>query len=270
MAVGQPAEWSESGENEFETLLVAEPGLSLLLRDHGSLKFGGPRRARDFRCGPVRVRIGRKPTAHNLRELYKRRGRGLPEEFDVFWSHEIWMLHHTVGLLRDEDSVEARSLQYEMVLDERAVIQGILPEERTMSQSSTGADCRAEVLLNGRVVPESNAPPGEELANLAGGTLTASLRDDVVGRVWLPVLTANVRAMGPGGNVATWAFRSDHPLEGYQPMATTLLLDKHIRSLNYKVQVRLQTVGRSGVVIPLARSGWAAISLELYNQGGAA
>jgi hypothetical protein len=265
-----PDGWTELGADELQTALTPDPGALLLLRSGGSVKFGGPRRAADARFGPLRVRIGRKPTALNLRALYKRRGRGVPEEFDVFWSHELWMLHHTVGLLRDEDTVEARGLQYEMVLDERAVIQGVMPEERAIRQSPTGPDCRAEVLLNGRMVPELGDASGEELENLAGGALMASSRDDVVGRVWLPLMTSHVSAMGPGCNVATWMFRGDGPLEGYQPMATTLLLDKHIRTLNCSVQVRLQATGRNGVVVPIARSGWAAVSLDLYNQGGAA
>lgn len=262
--------WTDIGADELQTALTPDPGALLLLGSRESLKLGGPRRAPDVRFGPLRVRIGRKPTALNLRALYKRRGRGVPEEFDVFWSHELWMLHHTVGLLRDEDTIEARGLQYEMVLDERAVIQGVLPEERAIRQSPAGPDCRADVLLNGRMVPESGDASGEELENLAGGALMASSRDDVVGRVWLPLMTAHVRAMGPGCNVATWVFRSDCPLEGYQPMATTLLLDKHIRTLNCRVQVRLQAAGRNGVVVPLARSGWASVTLDLYSQGGAA
>jgi hypothetical protein len=262
-----PEGWTDSGADELEAALTPDPGALLLLGSGASRRFGGPRHAPDLRCGPLRVRIGRKPTALNLRALYKRRGRGVPEEFDVFWSHELWMLHHTVGLLRDEDTIEARGLQYEMVLDERAVIQGVMPEERAIRQSPAGADCRAEVLLNGRMVPDSAEAGGEEeLENLAGGALTASTRDDVVGRVWLPVMTSHVQAIGPGCNVATWMFRGDAPLEGYQPMATTLLLDKHIRTLSCKVQVRLHAVGRNGVVIPLARSGWAAMTLDLGAQ----
>jgi hypothetical protein len=201
--------------------------------------------------------------------LYKRRGRGVPEEYDVFWSHELWMLHHTVGLLRDEDSVEVRGLQYELALDDRAMIQGVLPEQRAMRQSPSGPDCRAAVLLNGRVVPAPEEDEdGEELENLAGGAFTASSRDEVVGRVWFPVMTAGVWAMGPGCNVATWSFRGDQSLEGYQPMATTLLLDKHVRKLECKVQVRLQATGRNGVTVPMARSGWASITLDLYSKGG--
>jgi hypothetical protein len=85
----------------------------LLARNRSSSAGGRP----DPTCAsaPCSVRIGRRPTAHNLRLLYRRRGRGVPEEFDVYWSHEIWMLQHTVGLLRGEDSVDATGLEYEMV-----------------------------------------------------------------------------------------------------------------------------------------------------------
>jgi hypothetical protein len=155
-----------------------------------------------------------------------------------------------------------------MVLDERAIIQGVLPEERLMRGAPGGPHCRGDILLNGRIVPEFPEPLGEELANLAGGALQASPRDDVVGRVWLPALTTHVCAIGPGCHIATWLFRRNGgSLEGYQPMATTLLLDKHIRTLSCKVQVSLQAEGRSGVAVPLGRSHWAALDIDLYSQG---
>ncbi|MGA3099702.1 MAG: hypothetical protein ABSF25_24875, partial [Bryobacteraceae bacterium] len=70
-----PDGWTELGADELQTALTPDPGALLLLRSGGSVKFGGPRRAADARFGPLRVRIGRKPTALNLRALYKRRGR---------------------------------------------------------------------------------------------------------------------------------------------------------------------------------------------------
>jgi len=261
-------EWAETETGELGTTLGPDPSARMLLLPSSAVKFGGRSPGPDVRLGPLRVRIGRRPTAHNLRLLYRRRGRGIPEEFDVYWSHEIWMLHHTVGLLRDEDSVDATGLEYEMVLDERAIIQGVLPEERLMRGDPGGTHCRADILLNGRIVPEFAEPAGEELANLAGGALQASGRDDVVGRVWLPALTMHVAAIGPGCNVATWLFRRNGgSLEGYQPMATTLLLDKHIKTLTCKVRVRLHAEGRSGVAVPLGLSHWAALDIDLQSQG---
>jgi len=261
-------DWAETETGELGMAMAPDPAARMLLLPREALKFGGRSPVPDVRLGPLRVRIGRRPTAHNLRLLYRRRGHGIPEEFDVYWSHEIWMLHHTVGLLRNEDSVEATGLEYEMVLDERAIIQGVLPEERLMRGAPGGPHCRGDILLNGRIVPEFPEPLGEELANLAGGALQASPRDDVVGRVWLPALTTHVCAIGPGCHIATWLFRRNGgSLEGYQPMATTLLLDKHIRTLSCKVQVSLQAEGRSGVAVPLGRSHWAALDIDLYSQG---
>lgn len=270
----QPAsqmDWADTEAGELEATLSVNPTARTLLLPREALKLGGRARGPDVHVGPVRVRIGRKPTAHNLRLLYRRRGRGVPEEFDVYWSHEIWMLHHTVGLLCDEESVEATGLEYEMVLDERAIIQGVLPEERLMRSDSGGIHCRADILLNGRIVPEFAEPPGDELTSLAGGTLQASVRDDVVGRVWLPTLTTRVSAIGPGCNIATWLFRKNGgSLIGSQPMATTLLLDKHIKNLSCKVQVRLHAEGRNGVAVPVGRSPWAKLDIDLYSQGASA
>jgi hypothetical protein len=270
MQAAPQKDWIETETDELETVLDLDRSSRLLVLPRAALKLGGRPTGPDVRLGPLRVRIGRKPTVHNLRLLYKRRGRGIPEEFDVYWSHEIWMLQHTVGVLCAEDSVEASGLEYEMVLDERAIIQGVLPEERLMHADSGGhAQCRADILLNGRIVPEFGEPAGEELANLAGGALEASSRDDVVGRVWLPALTTHVCAIGPGCHVATWVFRRNgNSLSGSQPMATTLLLEKHIRTLSCKVQVRLQAQGRSGVAVPLGRSNWATLDIDLYNHDG--
>jgi hypothetical protein len=266
MQAALQGDWHTTDNGEFETVLAPEPASRMLLEPREALKFGGRRATSDLRMGPVRVRIGRKATIHNLRSLYKRRGRGLPEEFDIFWSHEVWLLNHTVGLLRDEDSVEAHSLQYELVLDERAIIQGVLPDAGLMLELPNGPYCRADVLLNGRVVPEFPEPAGEEMENLAGGAFQSSERDAVVGRVLLPALTSQVHGMGPGCNIASWVFKkSQGSLEGYQPMATTLLLDKHAQSLACRVQVRLQGVGRNDVVVPLAKSTWTSFAVDLQR-----
>jgi hypothetical protein len=80
------AGWTEIEEDALETRLAPEPGATLLLGSGASAKFGRTPTS-DVRLGGLRVRIGRKPAIHNLRTLYKRRGRGVPEEYDVFWSH---------------------------------------------------------------------------------------------------------------------------------------------------------------------------------------
>jgi hypothetical protein len=266
MQAASQVDWSPADTGELETVLVPEPASRMLLTPRAGLTYGGKRSNSDLKVGPCRVRIGRRPTIHNLRSLYKRRGRGLPEEFDIFWTHEVWLLNHTVGLLRDENSLEAYSLQYELELDESAIIQGVLPDAGLMAELPNGPYCRADILLNGRVVPEFPEPAGEELENLAGGAFQSSERDAVVGRVLLPALTSQVHGMGPGCNIASWVFRkSEGSLEGYQPMATTLLLDKYAESLSCRVQVRLHAIGRNQVVAPVAKSTWVRFSIELQR-----
>jgi hypothetical protein len=253
--------WEPSGD-ELETVLDSKDANRNLLDSPSRLTYGDA----DIERGCLRVRIGRRPIALNLGALYKRRGHPIPEEFEIYQGHHIWMLSQSLSVLRDGKSLDVSHLHYEIEFGHQtATVTEVLPQGRFLMPEGGGFRCEADIRLNGRAAAPEDAPAGEGLVeNLYfGGRMVLANRDDTVGRVSFGVMTPLVQAAGAGDDASQWVFeRSGEPLAGYQMMLELLLLDKHVHKLNCRIRVRAKVPGLLGIPVRIP-SQWVPLEIDL-------
>jgi hypothetical protein len=142
-------QWEARGEHLESSLQVRSRDLELLVGPR-QLHYGGA----DIDKGSLRVRVGRRPIAMNLANLYSKRGRAVPDEYMVYEGYNIWLLNHSVGILRERGALDASHVYYEIELaDERAIITEVLPQPKFLQAGAGGPRCEAEIRLNGRAAP---------------------------------------------------------------------------------------------------------------------
>ncbi|MGC4052814.1 MAG: hypothetical protein QM757_26080 [Paludibaculum sp.] len=252
--------WASSGE--FLESMIECLGRDLAyLRGPDQLRYGSA----DIETGALRVRVGRRPIALNVATLYRRRGRPVPEEYLVYEGHNIWLLNHSVGILRDRGALDASHVHYEMEFaNEQAVITEILPQPRFLRTGSAGHRCEAEIRLNGRAVPaeeETVVGPTENL--FFGAQMQMLAGDATVGRVSFPVLTPNLQASGAGDSTGQWILeRAGEPISGDQTMMELVLLDRHVKRLKCRVRVSASMTTVFGFP-KRVRADWLDLDVEL-------
>lgn len=240
----------------------------------------------------LKLRVGRRPIARSLSSMYCEGGRELPQEYEVFWGHELWLVEHSVGVVSFgsgtgmKDHVE--QLCVEVAFPDDVTVVEVLPQPKFVSSESSGGSCDADIGLNGRAsvpsVPVSRhqtatsndeRPRGARLAlhqwqsgvQSFGAVLDApGLKPPpVVCRVSFEMLTSDVQAIGIGHSAAEYVFsrsRVDRKLVGNQLMAEVVLVDKHETTLNCTARVQAVVAGLNDVPTRL-RSDWIPITIKL-------
>jgi len=70
--------------------------------------------------GRLRLRIGERPIARNLRSLYEQSGKPLPPDFQVFMAYDIWMITHVISVVREGGFKKVRQLGCQVEFDKDA------------------------------------------------------------------------------------------------------------------------------------------------------
>ncbi|MGA2136963.1 MAG: hypothetical protein ABSH50_32125 [Bryobacteraceae bacterium] len=261
MGKAQAPTWEVSGEHLESSLALRDRDLGLLRNSH-ELHLGGA----DIERGALRVRIGRRPIAMNIAALYRKRGRPVPDEYNIYEGYNIWLLNHSVGILRGRGALDASHVHYEIEFnDERAIITEVLPQPKFLRAGPGGPRCEAEIRLNGRAVPspDDDADPAPAENIFFGAELNPFVGDEVVGRVSFPVLTPHLQAAGAGDAVGQWILeRAGEPFSGDQSLMELVLLDRHIRRLSCRVRVSASVTSFFGFPLKM-RGDWAPMDVEL-------
>jgi hypothetical protein len=263
--------WQRGKSDDIEIVLGMEDALLPALLETPSLMMLGDSAPQGIRSGTVRLRIGRQPIAQNLRALYKRNGRAVPEEFEVFWKHEIWLFNHSMGVLGEGDDEDIEQLSYELSFPKTANIVEVLPHPRYLATENGNWKCEVDLCLNGRAVDPSADKAvfvGSENLNF-GGRIRATSHPELVGRLSLDVMTPSIMAIGAGDNFCQLLFsRQEKRLKGYQSTVVMILADKYMDELACTVRLQSTISGLNGVPTRL-RSKWIPLTVSLQSGEGA-
>jgi hypothetical protein len=269
-------------EDDLEIVLGVADARNRRLLQWPSRQTLGGEPARDLERGGVQLRIGRKPLARSLQTLYRSRGRIVPDDYEVFWGHELWLVDHTVGIIRYDGSEDIDHLCCELAFPDDVTVVEVLPQPRFISETGGRHACEADIGLNGRAsvlsgsrtqdagTSSSTFARGARLAMydgppaiLAAPTADPRERDPLLGRVSFDVMTPHVQAIGAGDNASQYVFsRHTAPLTGYQSMLAVLLVNKHARELHCSARLQAVMTGLNGVPVRM-RSEWIPLDITL-------
>jgi hypothetical protein len=186
--------------------------------------------------GQVRVRVGERPIVRNLKTLYRKTGRAMPADLQLYSAYNVWLVVFYVGALRESGVRALSRFGFAVTFPEkpRVTVLNLVPQSRFVKRVGLEVTSEAALSLNGEAhVPDAVAGLLAETDVLSG---TAKLRIGtdarVVGTLSLSVMTPVVTAIGVGGRAAEWLFeRDEKPLVGDQHMAVTLLVPKSVEEL---------------------------------------
>jgi hypothetical protein len=244
----------------------------------------GDEPARDLERGGVQLRIGRRPLARSLQSLYRSTRRTVPDEYEIFWGHELWLVDHTVGIIRYDGSEDIEHLGCEVALPDEVTVVEVLPQSRFIAQSGGRHACDVNIGLDGRaraVTAAAGAATTNDSSVPARGARLAlydgppaidpffsepDAGEPVVGRVSFDVMTPNVQAVGAGDNALQYVFsRHSEPLAGYQSMVSVLLAYKHETALRCSARLHATIAGVNSVPVRLT-SDWIPLEIKLDRR----
>src|ERR1017187_3248169 len=192
--------------------------------------------------GHVRLRIGERPIVRNLNLLYRKSGRALPADLEVFSAYNIWLIVFSVGVVREAGLREVERFGFVATFPEkpRVTILNVLPQTRFVTRAGARLRAEATLALNGGAkVPEALTQAISATEVLSGDAqLRLTTEANVVGTLSFSLITPVVESVGVGGRRAEWVFeKAEEPLVGDQQMVVTLLTPKTVDEL--EVTVRL-------------------------------
>jgi len=186
--------------------------------------------------GHVRLRIGERPIVRDLKRLYRKAGKTLPTDFEIFSAYNIWMILFAVGIVRESGMRQVNRFGFALTFPEkpRVTVLSVLPQTRFVKRAGALLKAEATLSLNGSAeVPEAVSQALTTTDTLSvDASLNVSTQANVFGTLSFSLLTSVIQAIGTGDRRAEWVFeKSEHPLVGDQHLAITLLAPKQVDEL---------------------------------------
>lgn len=204
--------------------------------------FGGEEADLNFHS--ILLRIGRKPVARNIRKLYEKSGRVIPEGLEIFESYDLWLLSNSFGILNRGGFRHVQQVGFHIRLPEspRCSVLSIFPKTEFVKLGGIKLEMEAEIGVNGRLsVPKVALDPVLSLEELSGGgKLALSSEASVVARVSLSLISTAIQAIGAGDNESQWVFErmlGGEPLLGDQMVMQVILTPRRLRKLTVTASV---------------------------------
>jgi hypothetical protein len=189
----------------------------------------------------IRIRLGERPTARNLRLLLESAGQTLPPNLSVYKGYNIWLINLSVGIVKDGGwrDVTQLGLHTELPVKPRFTVLSLLPETRFIQRLTAGFECKARVEANGAAkIPDlAEALIGAQVSAEASAEAKASV--NIGWDLSFSVLTPAVTAVGKGDRRAEWILEAnDKPLIGDQELMFTLLAPLTAEEILLKTRVQ--------------------------------
>ena len=260
----------ESASTVREVVLTFADALDPLLAVAPSQRSFGS--APQVEQGRVRLRIGERPIVRDLKRLYRKAGKTLPADFEVFSAYNIWMILFAVGIVRESGMREVDRFGFAVTFPEkpRVTVLNVLPQTRFVKRAGAILKADATLSLNGSAhVPESVSQVLAATDALsADASLSVSAEANVFGTLSFSVLTSVIQAIGTGDRRAEWVFeKSEQPLVGDQHLAITLLAPKHVDEL--QIATRLSASVSIFNLLPCKLETEFTLDVPLESRRGA-
>lgn len=236
-----------------------------------------PPSERDFGGEPnietkgIRIRIGERPFARDLRSLYESNGRKLPPDFEVFRSYDIWLLTQSVSLIKEGRFKEVREVGYQVRFPDKPkiTILDVLPRTEFVKISKASLKSEVDIQINGgasNVVDSTERLSDGSESFHSGVKLKTHTGINMAVRLSFSVMTQKITAIGIGDHVSEWVFKKDdNLLVGDQLMVQTLLTPKRLKKLKFEARAYATISGFCSLPVKLC-SDWIKLECDLSTE----
>lgn len=215
---------NDATDYEYLDLSGPENGVNLAAvlpeptRHLGGEPLPPPRLPGEVEGASLRLRIGRRPIALDLRAVYDAVDRPVPEEYAARRRrHKLCLVILSVGVLNEGsyESLRRLGLRVQFPDDPRIRIFDMFPRPELVTLFEGGLTFRADLRMDGQAEPPGASEPGKSFRLEPGPILNATAAGWVAGRLSFAVYSRVVDAVGVGDFQGQWVLRrQDKPLHG--------------------------------------------------------
>jgi hypothetical protein len=190
-------------------------------------------------------------------DLYTAHGRELPDEAEIFWRHEIWLLQVPISVVpRAGTAVESVAIRLR-VPHEPVHFVDVLPRGEPSPSSKAGSDvvAAADLRWNGRADAAAGTRAlSDDVVRLESGlTLRPAAEAAYVGRIGVPLLAPGRRLATVATGEAVLVFETSPEFAGGMGcICATLLAEHHVARVPIEVDVSLTVRGVNDVPVRAA------------------
>lgn len=229
-------------------------------------KLGG---SPDIATDTIRLFIGTKPVAFNLKKLYQKIGKQIPPEIEIFKSYNAYILNHNVGAIKEGGGQKIVQIGYRVKFpnDSKIVVLDVMPQSKFVTNIEGKFNFEADLNLNGELsIPSQLTKLLEENIEYVGlgGKLKASTDNNIVGRFSFSVQTPVIQSIGKGNNYSEWVFeKDDKPLHGDDfEMYQIILVDRFEESIEFEANI-YAVINTWNLITSRRESNWVKVRCEL-------
>jgi len=207
----------------------------------GERHFGPSALPDEIQVNGLRIGIGDRPLPRNLRKLYEKSHAEIPPDLAVFDSYDLWLIPHSVGILRKFGSAKVKSVGYEADFQdaEQVYTLDMLPQTRFVSFVGGELKAEADVGVEGHAqLPETARAFLNSLESLGGdASLRFSSEAKLLGRISFAVMSPVVQSIGVGRQRISWQLDVDEkPLLGDQMLLQTIAVPAGTPEVKFKAK----------------------------------
>lgn len=217
----------------------------------------------------IRLYIGTKPSIINIRDFIRSSGKEIPSDLELFKSYEIYVLSHSLGIIKEGGWEKVNQVGYRMEFNDNSnsVVLDLLPQPKYTKNLGGELKFDASLSLEGSIRPPL------ELNNLidkiewlsAGGKLQASTDSSFVGNISFSVYTTDIQAIGKNGDYSEWQFnKTEYPLHGSDiEMSQILLIDRFTDTIKYKCKAYVNITSWLGINSVRRETDWFEVNIKI-------
>jgi hypothetical protein len=204
----------------------------------------------------LKVRLGDRPLARNLRRLYEKAHKKLPPNLSVYDSYDLFLIPHSVGLLRKSGTASVKAVGYEADFGdaEQVYTLEMLPQTRFVTRLDVSLHAEADLAVEGHAEVPAPARALLDVVESVGGDarLKLSAETKVLGRVSFSLLSPVIQSVGVGKSRIEWKLEADNtPLLGDQMLLQTVAVPLGTESITMR--------SKAYVLLKPTRLSWPAM-----------
>lgn len=212
-----------------------------LSRSPYDLTYGEEERDDTISAKGLEVRLGTRPLARNIQHLYELGHDGLPQERALYDTYDLWIITHTVGVIRRRGRAEVRLLGYEARFDDEDTLYTVelLPQSQFVTRAGASVGVHVDLGAEGHAQVPDAVRNLLDSVEFLGADARISLSSDfqILGRISLSAISPIVQAVGKGSSRCEWCITADEePLFGDQTLLQVVLVPKAMDRLTFRAR----------------------------------
>jgi hypothetical protein len=217
----------------------------------------------------IRLYIGTNPVVINLKEFYEKTGKNIPDEIQLFKGYKLYLLSHSVGIIKDGGLKKVSQVGYRMEFEEgsQVKVNDLLPQSDYIKTIGGKFSLEAGLSIDGSLsIPTEVTEYLSEIEWVGlGGKLQATTNTSLIGNLSFATYSNKIAAIGKNSNYSEWQIKqTDEPLHGRDiNMYQIIIVDMVVKKIKYRCKANINISSWMGLDTVRRETDWVNIQVLL-------